>query len=467
MEKQFAFRSSKDLFAQWLVWMLQRDAENGAKLLGDLRKSEYRIDETIQERDSNFAYSQLVNRALPHLKFLRTDQVQNSIRYESHIAEVDFFDLSGGEKEICYILGQVDRFNLTHGVLLIDEPELHLHAGLVRKWMTFLKQSIDKGQLWTATHSFEAVEVAGAEYTFLLEKGPESSTTFGGSSLADRPIMTALTAALGIPGMSLMGRTLVVVEGGEEFGERQRFEELCGIYSSVQFLPIGRNKKDVMNGTMYYERLADATEGQVAIKGIVDGDFDSPRLGEEPAIDGASLLTLPLHEIENIFLHPPSLLEAARVHGKSNTDIVMLLQQTMDRLAGKWIFDRAKYSRYESWLEAADDEMIQEFRRTVSKCSNSDIPADFEDLHASLSQHPLILQHLREAVAEWSTLRESVDWWKHLLGKEVLRMIAPEVGFRSELSLESYLTNRWSTADGIVPEELLKVKSFVSGAQET
>lgn len=50
------------------------------------------------------------------------------------------------------------------------EPELHLNADLVRAWVSYLKGTVKTGQIWIATHSLEAVEVAGQTATFVLER---------------------------------------------------------------------------------------------------------------------------------------------------------------------------------------------------------------------------------------------------------------------------------------------------------
>ena len=72
--------------------------------------------------------------------------------------ELSFHQLSGGEREIAFLVGQIDRFRLREGIFLIDEPELHLNADLIRAWVSYLTSTVSVGQIWLATHSLEAVE---------------------------------------------------------------------------------------------------------------------------------------------------------------------------------------------------------------------------------------------------------------------------------------------------------------------
>ncbi|HVD99897.1 MAG TPA: AAA family ATPase [Cytophagaceae bacterium] len=69
--------------------------------------------------------------------------------------KIDFLQLSTGEKNIFYLLFSVYGYDLKNGVLLIDEPELHLHVTLQKKYFKILKE-IQKEinvQIIIATHS--------------------------------------------------------------------------------------------------------------------------------------------------------------------------------------------------------------------------------------------------------------------------------------------------------------------------
>lgn len=461
-ERMFAFRTSKDLFSQWLAWLIQQEAEQGARLLGELRRSNYEPAVPFRDQDTHHNYSQLISEALPYLKFIQTDQKKNSIIFQSRGIDVDFFNLSGGEKEICYILGQIDRFNLSHGILLIDEPELHLHAGLVRTWMTYLQRVLDKGQVWTATHSFESVEVAGADNTFVIERDIGSIRTVGGGSLAERPILPVLTAALGIPGLSTMGKTFYIVEGGDKLGERQRFYDLCGSSGRVQFLPMGKSKDDVITSLGYYTRLAELTDNLVVIRGIVDADFDSLMVASELLNSSSSVYQLPVHEIENIFLHPESLRIAADTHGCEGVDVHALLRSQMDRLAGKWVFDKAKYNEYFAWKEELGEQGIHDMRREWGKMNWEDVELLQHDGRSLGSDVPdRVESAMLAAVEEFRRQRSDNEWWKHMFGKQIQAFIAPMLGFHSDLSLEKYLITLWSRGGDIIPEELVELRKFV------
>ncbi len=70
-------------------------------------------------------------------------------------------DLSGGEKQIFHILGDIQRFTRKNGILIIDEPEIHLNPVWQRMLMKKLRKFCKSKniQLIVTTHSIEVFEM--------------------------------------------------------------------------------------------------------------------------------------------------------------------------------------------------------------------------------------------------------------------------------------------------------------------
>jgi len=66
-------------------------------------------------------------------------------------------DLSSGEKQCLIITAMVSRWLMPGGIVLIDEPDLHLHISLQRPFIHTIKTIVEskKGQLIVASHSPE------------------------------------------------------------------------------------------------------------------------------------------------------------------------------------------------------------------------------------------------------------------------------------------------------------------------
>src|SRR5205085_11438381 len=109
------------------------------------------------------AYALAVQKVLPHVLFTGVDSKKRTLLFDTTGLELSFDQLSGGEREIAFLVGQIDRFGLRQGLFLLDEPELHRNADLIRTWVSYLLGTVKEGQIWLATHSLEAVEAAGQQ----------------------------------------------------------------------------------------------------------------------------------------------------------------------------------------------------------------------------------------------------------------------------------------------------------------
>ncbi len=65
--------------------------------------------------------------------------------------------LSSGEKQILLMIAFITRELRPGGMVLIDEPDLHLHVSLSNAFVSYLKQATAEknGQLIIASHATE------------------------------------------------------------------------------------------------------------------------------------------------------------------------------------------------------------------------------------------------------------------------------------------------------------------------
>ena len=89
------------------------------------------------------------------------------VRLPSNI-EIPFQDMSSGEKEVFFILAFFLRHNINNSVIVVDEPELHLHPELARKFIRLMRNIRDGNQIWLATHSADLIDEAGRERTYMF-----------------------------------------------------------------------------------------------------------------------------------------------------------------------------------------------------------------------------------------------------------------------------------------------------------
>jgi predicted ATP-dependent endonuclease of OLD family len=77
-------------------------------------------------------------------------------------------DLSSGEIELFSFLSSILRKELANGILIIDEPELHLHVSWHRVFLSALRELLPDTQIICATHSLEIIESVKSYELFLL-----------------------------------------------------------------------------------------------------------------------------------------------------------------------------------------------------------------------------------------------------------------------------------------------------------
>lgn len=351
----------------------------------------------------------IVVRILPHLRIIGTDLNTRQLRVESGGHIIDFSSLSGGEREILFLSGQIDRLKLTKGILMIDEPELHLHPDMIRRLINVVREISSEAQIWIATHSFEAVESAGYGRVFIVSRGLDGISRV--DPLSAGTLVSALTAALGTPGLSLIGKTFVIVEGGDRLLERRRFERLCGQDSRLRFVQEGKTSKEVLRSQKSYENLSLETGEQLLVKAVVDGDFDS-LIHLEDSVNG-NILKLSVHEVENLFIDPISLTTATRrfVAPEETFDAQAKILEYSDDIAGRWIWNLTQHYHNSRWREEKLLELVKALREKWSQLSWMQLLESRESLIEEATGANVRLRlGLMESIGVYSSRRIEAGW---------------------------------------------------------
>lgn len=109
------------------------------------------------------------------------EDIQPGQRQQVRLANGDTHtldELSSGEHQVLIMLFMVQRWLQPGGVVLIDEPDLHLHPSLVSPLLATLENIIQKkcGQLILTSHAtdvWQRYESLGLRYPLSVEKGDE------------------------------------------------------------------------------------------------------------------------------------------------------------------------------------------------------------------------------------------------------------------------------------------------------
>ena len=321
-----SYRPSSTLYDEWIKYFLAQENQSGTKLIQSMRRAKVRGETPPKFRDHFEPYATTLQIVLPHVRFSGVDSKKRTLlRYytpnrpsacaflskkrtllfDTTGLELAFDQLSGGEREIAFLVGQIDRFGLRQGLFLLDEPELHLNADLIRTWVGYLMSTVSSGQIWLATHSLEAVEAAGQQATFVLERNLETRQVDGLARLDTRPVMSVLSRAVGSPAFSISQLRFVFIEGEEGVGERERFRKLAGEQADIRFMECG-SCSEVVRRVEAIRSLAEESSTEIRVGGVVDRDFQSEAKASALKKEHG-VLALPVHEVENFFLHTSGL----------------------------------------------------------------------------------------------------------------------------------------------------------------
>jgi ABC-type thiamine transport system ATPase subunit len=458
--RQQAAVMTQNMYSEWVKSMLAQairsDREYRAQAVAADRAGQVipaPIDELAGLRSG-------IRAVLPHLDLKRLDQDQRTLVFDSAGQELRYESLSGGEREIVFLVGQIERFKLRKGLLLLDEPELHLNPDLLRSWLEYVRGSVIDGQVWIATHALEAVEVAGLRASIVFERSDDRLVR-SALPLGDRPVLSTLAGAVGTPALSLARSRFVLVEGERPGRERERFANVLDSPPAERFVECG-GCADVVRKFAFIKEFA-AESDQLRVGAIVDRDLRTDAQVRQLEAD-TGVHVLPVHEIENFFLEPGVVEALMTQSGRRGGDGQQMLQRHSDALAGRWILDAAATEQRWSRMSPA----VRERARTMTW---AEFAADLEGgtrLLAELDDSIEVVECAQRRVAlahaarRYQSNREDPSqMWRQCFGKEVMSRVAIELELRSSEAMESRVLQLWSSNAVSRPTLLAETRAYL------
>lgn len=441
--RQRSGANSKQLYDEWVKYFVSVENRAATAFYSGFRAARSSGNEPPEFIDVFSEYRNALTEVIPTLKFESVDPDNRTILFNPSGVTVPFNSLSGGEKEVAFILGQLDRFRLRQGLLLIDEPELHLNPALIRRWISYLSDTIEEGQVWVATHSLEACEVAGAHATVVLERNSDDRLVSDAFWLQERPVVAALSRALGSPAYSIGRHRVVYVEGRTGI-EATRFSKFFERDVDIKFVEAG-SSREVGRSVNAVRRLALETGDHIRVGAVMDRDFKSDAECQLLASE-TGVLILDCHEVENLYLDPAILGELLRRNGKVELSAVQLIVEASDRLAGLWVAQRflSLWHGFSGGTTAevkavADEINSMDWLQCSARVDCLDSSCLSEILNDGTDSE-LVSSFLKQAVEDYRSLRESNDLWCGCLGKQVLADVFRRAGFSGSAAYEHQAT---------------------------
>lgn len=334
--------------------------------------------------------------------------------------------LSSGEQEVLALMFYVRRLSAHGGLLLVDEPELHLHPTLQQSLFAVMENIAERAQVWIVTHSPKLVSTAplGA----VLHMSPTDGTDKGQLTKAsDEEDRGRLMSDLGVhPIDVLQSDSLVVVEGEMD---ARRLQAALYLTLSRAAIYIAGNAA----GVEATARTLSASNRAIPWLAVRDRDL----LPDEEVARLVSAIpelhVWPTRMLENELLYP-SLVSRTLVRAGVDRDedqVRERLKQLADLQTDEILADLvelrllAEYPyptiRGENPLETKRRFLEARIESTARKLDK------FDQVEAEVS---------RDLDARWER-----DWFKLMHGKRVLGQYVRATPFRSQSDFVSALTH--------------------------
>ena len=210
--------------------------------------------------------------------------------------------------------------------------------------------------------------------------------------------------------------------------------------------------------------LADESGSEIKVGGVVDRDFQS-QTKIATLMKEHDILVLPVHEVENFFLHPDTVMKLAEQHGRTDVDIERLIREVADKRAGSWIFQRAMARDRAGKLPPISDIAKQGAKSGHWHQSEDKREALLHDIvnatGYSDSDRGVFKKLLGITCRAYERQREMKTLWKVCEGKQMLNKVAGSIGFAGSEAMISAAFSLWSREPSLIPEELASFREYL------
>ncbi|MEQ1603837.1 MAG: AAA family ATPase [Pyrinomonadaceae bacterium] len=311
----YYFNPFIDRWRNFMNYIHQKSAARDKKLADELKKDPKKSGERIiaENPDPLEKYQRIFADVLPGKKLLPIEPA-NPREFYYEIEEgnpLPFSSLSSGEKEVVKVLFDVARKNINHSVIIIDEPELHLHPTLTFKLVETLKATGNHtNQFILLTHSADLISTyyaTGDVYFVDAEQtGENQAHRLSELDSSHGSLVQLIGQNLGL---FAVGKKLVFVEGEDSSIDRLAYHSISTtVAPDLRFVPVG----SVGNVSLLNVREKEIRKSIFGVDIFMVRDRDALTDAQiEDLEKGGRIFCLKRRHIENYFLDSEVLMAVA------------------------------------------------------------------------------------------------------------------------------------------------------------
>lgn len=243
--------------------------------------------------------------------------------------------LSSGELVALQLMHFMRLHYRRGSILLVDEPEQHLHPSLQVEVVNSIRGESTDGQLWLATHSPNVLNAVDSRDVVTLARDPETRTAKA-TFADDQPRRIELLRDLGVaPGLWTPGNFIAIVEGSTDQAYLRRL--LPEAVNAAYFVVAG--------GRSSVRSVANEMEDSGELPFIAICDRDGGSNAEREQWNGSDQNFMwSGYAIESMFLNHQLLTQTHSDYGEAMTSDAVIAELAR-------VFDRQREGAFRTWLE--------------------------------------------------------------------------------------------------------------------
>jgi predicted ATPase len=386
--------------------------------------------------DPTAKYIDVFGKLLYPKKMLPIDINSSTIQYNDEDGNTrQFSELSSGEREVVILTFDILTQSPEDCLILIDEPEVHLHPELTFRLIKVLKSIGERNQFFLFTHSADIIGNSLDTGVHFIR--PKSRVPSGNQIV--KVDENNIDAFKNIPniretiGMVSVGKRLLFVEGNSTSIDRNVFATIAkGSKVDVAIIP-SNSCSNINNMSLITETLEKGLFG-VDLFMVRDRDgLTEDQVNNFSTKSKGRLVFLPYYHIENAFLSP----QAIEVVAKK---ILMTKAPTAKQIEDKMLELAKQQINHTTTLYVKSEIYFQAGNFDVSPKISIDSSTTIADLKKAMNDQKNVIlseynSNFSEAIIEarlnhWKTVLESsiksgwtADAKKYFIGKRMLKEI--------------------------------------------
>jgi predicted ATPase len=453
--------------------------------LGTHYKRQQQGQASTEPSDPLASYKALLSKLFPGYSFVDVSRTTLALQVQLPSGDViPFQDMSSGEKEVFFILAFFIRHNISNSVIVVDEPELHLHPELGRKFVRLMRTIMPGNQIWIATHSAELIDEAGRERAFFVRRkltNPAEAEAVPATSEEDE--LQMLRDLFGYSGYIGVSKKLVFMEGTSAGADRKTFTNLFPEYADeIKIIPSG-SSSNLQRINRAILALLSSNVARCEFYLIRDRDYMSEQaVAKQVASAPNRLFVLQRHEIENYLLDEEVIqVVLADIYQKTwskqqvrdelltiakANSATYLRDMTVARYAELFQGEDCSIGNHSSGFSIVDSARNLDLAVTgpLKNTLQAKISTINQDISSRMAQSNIDQIFEECAVQIREALDPSKDIWKTVLpGKELLQQFAKRQGLGEWPALQNLIIERMSDTHKDARGDLVAIFERISG----